>query len=126
MLAKESRFEAGSASSAPTVNAQNGAVALAALEGALARARVAGRLDAVAKRTLDVVVALVALVALAPLILLVALLVRLDSHGPAFFAAPRVGHRGRELRMLKFRKMHDRARGMPPGSVTAVAARRAA
>ena len=113
MLAKESRFEAGSASSAPTVNAQNGAVALAALEGALARARVAGRLDAVAKRTLDVVVALVALVALAPLILLVALLVRLDSHGPAFFAAPRVGHGGRELRMLKFRKMHHRARGIP-------------
>jgi lipopolysaccharide/colanic/teichoic acid biosynthesis glycosyltransferase len=114
MLAKESRVEAGSASTAPTVDAQsNGVLALSALEGALDRAPLAARLDAVAKRTLDVVVSLVALVALAPLILLVALLVRLDSHGPAFFAAPRVGHGGRELRMLKFRKMHHRARGIP-------------
>jgi lipopolysaccharide/colanic/teichoic acid biosynthesis glycosyltransferase len=115
MLAKESRFEAGSAGSTPTVQAQsNGAAALraGALDGTLGRAPLAERLDVVAKRTLDVVVSLVALLILAPLILLVALLVRLDSHGPAFFAAPRVGHGGRTLRMLKFRKMHHRARGI--------------
>lgn len=115
MLAKESRFEAGSASPARTVQAHsNGAAVLTAtaLDGALERAPLALRLDAVAKRTLDVSVSILALFLLAPLILLVALLVRLDSHGPAFFAAPRVGHGGRNLRMLKFRKMHHRARGI--------------
>jgi lipopolysaccharide/colanic/teichoic acid biosynthesis glycosyltransferase len=115
MLAKESRFEAGSAQTAPTVQAQsNGAAALRtpSLDRGLARAPVAARLDAVAKRALDITVAILALFLLAPLILLVALLVRLDSHGPAFFAAPRIGHLGRELRMLKFRKMHHRARGI--------------
>jgi lipopolysaccharide/colanic/teichoic acid biosynthesis glycosyltransferase len=115
MLAKESRFEAGGASPAHTVQQQsNGAAALTApaLDRALRRARLIARLDAVAKRTLDVVVSILALGMLAPLILLIALLVKLDSHGPAFFPAPRVGHGGRDLRMLKFRKMHNRARGL--------------
>jgi lipopolysaccharide/colanic/teichoic acid biosynthesis glycosyltransferase len=115
MLAKESRFEAGSAGQASTVQAQNGAAVLraTALDGALARAPLAIRLDAIGKRALDIAVSLFALFVLAPLILLVALLVRLDSHGPAFFPAPRVGHGGRDLRMLKFRKMHHRAHGIP-------------
>jgi len=116
MLAKESRFEAGSASPARPVHAQsNGAAALTAtgLERALDRAPFAVRLDGAAKRALDISVSFFALLVLAPLILFVALLVRLDSHGPAFFAAPRVGHGGRNLRMLKFRKMHHRARGIP-------------
>jgi lipopolysaccharide/colanic/teichoic acid biosynthesis glycosyltransferase len=115
MLAKESRFEAGGASSAHTVHQQsNGSAALTAraLDGALDRAPLAVRVDAVAKRALDVTVSIVALFVLAPLILLVAMLVRLESHGPAFFATPRVGHGGRDLRMLKFRKMHHRARGI--------------
>ena len=54
-----------------------------------------------------------ALLLLAPVILLVAALVRLESYGPAFFQAPRVGYGGRDLLMLKFRKMHHRARGIP-------------
>jgi lipopolysaccharide/colanic/teichoic acid biosynthesis glycosyltransferase len=112
MLAKESRFEAGKASSAPSVRAQsNGGAALAAPR-LRAGAPLATRFDAVAKRTLDVVVSIVLLALLAPLILVVALLVRLDSSGPAFFQAPRVGHGGRDLLMLKFRKMHHRARGI--------------
>ena len=116
MLAKESRYEAGRAPSSPTVQPQsNGIAALTApaLRGRAAHGTPLGvRLDAVAKRGLDIAVGVVALVLLAPLILLVALLVRLDSHGPAFFQSPRVGHRGRDLFMLKFRKMHDRARGI--------------
>jgi lipopolysaccharide/colanic/teichoic acid biosynthesis glycosyltransferase len=71
------------------------------------------RLDAAAKRVLDVAVSLVLLCLLAPAILLVAVLVRLDSPGPAFFAVRRIGHGGRELRMFKFRKMHDDAAGIP-------------
>jgi lipopolysaccharide/colanic/teichoic acid biosynthesis glycosyltransferase len=111
MLAKESRFEAGKTSSSSVQQQSNGGAALAAPrlhDGAAA----AARFDAIAKRALDVIVSVVLLALLAPIILVVALLVRLDSYGPAFFQAPRVGHGGRDLLMLKFRKMHDRARGI--------------
>ena len=113
MLAKESRVEAGSARKAPTVQAQSNGVAALTAPRRLDRVPYGVRLDAAAKRGLDIIVSAVALLLLAPLILLVALLVRIDSHGPAFFAAPRVGHGGRQLLMLKFRKMHHRAHGIP-------------
>ena len=48
---------------------------------------------------------------LAPLFVLIALLIVLDSPGPVFYRAERVGFRGRPLRMLKFRKMHPDATG---------------
>jgi len=70
------------------------------------------RFDAAAKRALDIVASAVMLLALLPLILIVAVLVRLDSPGPAFFKVDRIGRRGRRLRMLKFRKMHDDASGI--------------
>jgi len=76
-----------------------------------ARVRTA-RFDAAAKRALDIIAATVMLLALLPLILLVALLVRLDSPGPAFFKVRRIGRNGRDLMMLKFRKMHDDAAGI--------------
>jgi lipopolysaccharide/colanic/teichoic acid biosynthesis glycosyltransferase len=72
----------------------------------------AERMDAAAKRLLDITVSLVLLLVLAPLILLVAVMVRLDSRGPAFFHVSRIGHRSRELLMLKFRKMHADATGI--------------
>jgi lipopolysaccharide/colanic/teichoic acid biosynthesis glycosyltransferase len=78
------------------------------LSEALPRAR----FDAAAKRALDILASSLMLLALAPLILIVALLVRLDSPGPAFFAVDRIGRRGRHMRMLKFRKMHDDAAGI--------------
>jgi lipopolysaccharide/colanic/teichoic acid biosynthesis glycosyltransferase len=43
----------------------------------------------------------------------VALVIRLDSPGPVFYRARRVGRGGRALRMLKFRKMHHNATGAP-------------
>jgi exopolysaccharide biosynthesis polyprenyl glycosylphosphotransferase len=67
---------------------------------------VAARLDAVAKRALDVVGALVLLVLLAPLLVLIALAVRLDSPGPALFRQTRAGRHGRPFQMLKFRSMY--------------------
>jgi lipopolysaccharide/colanic/teichoic acid biosynthesis glycosyltransferase len=67
--------------------------------------------DAAATRALDVGVAVLLLLALLPAILLLVVLVKLESHGPAFFRAERVGYGGRTLRMLKFRKMHDGASG---------------
>jgi lipopolysaccharide/colanic/teichoic acid biosynthesis glycosyltransferase len=68
-------------------------------------------LRAALKRTFDVVIAALALATLSPLLLLIALLVVLDSPGPVFYRAERVGFRGRPLRMLKFRKMRPDAAG---------------
>jgi lipopolysaccharide/colanic/teichoic acid biosynthesis glycosyltransferase len=65
----------------------------------------------VLKRSMDVMVAVVALVVLAIPLALIALLVVLDSRGPVFYRADRVGYRGRPLKMLKFRKMHEDATG---------------
>ena len=65
------------------------------------------------KRGLDIVVAATALVVLSPLIACIALAIVLESRGPVFYRAVRVGHRARPLRMLKFRKMHPGATGAP-------------
>lgn len=73
-------------------------------------------LGAFAKRGLDVVAASMLLVLLSPLIALVAVAIRLDSRGPAFFRCRRVGYGGRQFGMLKFRKMVHDARG---GALTA-------
>jgi lipopolysaccharide/colanic/teichoic acid biosynthesis glycosyltransferase len=70
-------------------------------------------IDEAAKRAFDIAAAIVALLLLTPLLLLIALLVWLDSPGPVFYRSTRVGYRGRALRMLKFRKMHDGATGRP-------------
>ena len=51
------------------------------------------------------------LVLLALPIALVAIAIKLDSPGPAFYRCRRIGFRGREFLMLKFRKMHDDASG---------------
>src|SRR3954471_21826118 len=64
-----------------------------------------------AKRAIDIAVSALGLVILSPLFLVIALLVVLDSPGPVFYRADRVGYRGRPLRMLKFRKMHEDATG---------------
>jgi len=50
-------------------------------------------------------VAAVSLVLLSPLFLVLAIAVRLDSKGPAFFRQERVGRAGRTFTMLKFRSM---------------------
>lgn len=65
------------------------------------------------KRVLEALAALAALVLLAPLFLVVIVAIKLDSPGPVFFRVRRVGYLGRELSMLKFRKMRDGAGGAP-------------
>jgi lipopolysaccharide/colanic/teichoic acid biosynthesis glycosyltransferase len=52
-----------------------------------------------------VVLATALLLVLLPIMLLIALCVIVESRGPVFYRAKRVGYRGRDLRMLKFRKM---------------------
>jgi lipopolysaccharide/colanic/teichoic acid biosynthesis glycosyltransferase len=57
------------------------------------------------KRAMDFTGALVGVLVLSPVMLVLALLIRLDSHGPILFRQVRLGHRGRPFRMLKFRTM---------------------
>jgi lipopolysaccharide/colanic/teichoic acid biosynthesis glycosyltransferase len=59
----------------------------------------------VSKRTFDFVAALVGLVLLGPLLLVVALLIRLDSPGPALFRQERIGKGFRPFCIYKFRTM---------------------
>jgi exopolysaccharide biosynthesis polyprenyl glycosylphosphotransferase len=68
-------------------------------------ARPAARVSAVAGRLFDLVVALLLLLFLAPVLLLIVLAVRLDSAGPAIYRQRRVGLRGREFLVNKFRSM---------------------
>lgn len=57
------------------------------------------------KRTVDIVLSLLGLLFLWLPMLVVALLVRLDSPGPALFRQKRLGLNGREYEMYKFRSM---------------------
>ncbi len=59
------------------------------------------------KRLFDVVLALAFIVLLSPLMAALALVVRLNSSGPALFRQPRVGFNGEMLQILKFRTMYD-------------------
>jgi lipopolysaccharide/colanic/teichoic acid biosynthesis glycosyltransferase len=77
------------------------------------RGKGARRIDSVARRALDVLFAATVLLITAPALMLVALAIVIESPGPVFYRAERVGRRGRRLRMLKFRKMWDGAKGIP-------------
>ena len=57
------------------------------------------------KRCLDVVVSVVGLVVLAPVLLVVAVTIKVDSFGPVFFRQVRMGRRGQQFRIWKFRTM---------------------
>lgn len=74
---------------------------------------VAAKFGLDAKRVFDLVVSFVLLVAMLPLLALIAVAVKLDSRGPVFYRVTRVGYRGQPLMMLKFRKMHHQAAGVP-------------
>jgi exopolysaccharide biosynthesis polyprenyl glycosylphosphotransferase len=57
------------------------------------------------KRLFDIFGSLLLLIALSPLFLMVALLIKLNSPGPVFFAQERMGLNKREFTMFKFRTM---------------------
>ena len=59
------------------------------------------------KRRFDVLVSATALVVLAPLFLMLAVLIKLDSHGPVFFKQQRVGRDETLFWIYKFRTMRD-------------------
>jgi len=57
------------------------------------------------KRVLDISLSAVALVVASPLLLGIALAIRLDSPGPVFYRAARIGRKGRTFTCFKFRTM---------------------
>ncbi len=68
-----------------------------------------------AKRLMDIVGATVGLILLSPLMLLTAILIKLDSPGPAFYVQERMGLDARSFPMLKFRSMRQDAEASGPG-----------
>jgi lipopolysaccharide/colanic/teichoic acid biosynthesis glycosyltransferase len=58
-------------------------------------------------RTLDLIISAFGLICLAPMLPWIALLIKLDSKGPVFFACPRVGRGGKIFKMYKFRTMYE-------------------
>jgi len=63
----------------------------------------------ISKRIVDVALSTILLVILSPALLIIAILVRLDSPGQAFFIQERAGLGGRRFRMIKFRTMRPGA-----------------
>lgn len=61
------------------------------------------------KRLFDITTSLIALILLLPLIIVVSILIMSDSKGGAFFHQIRVGQKGREFKLHKFRTMRPAA-----------------
>jgi exopolysaccharide biosynthesis polyprenyl glycosylphosphotransferase len=57
------------------------------------------------KRTLDLSASILGVILISPLLAALAITVRLTSQGPVFFRQTRVGLRGKEFTMIKFRSM---------------------
>lgn len=72
------------------------------------------------KRAIDVAASLILLPVLLLPLLFVALLIRLDSAGPALFRQERMGYQGRPFRVLKFRTMamHDPSNDARTAAIT--------
>jgi len=73
----------------------------------------ADAVDQAAKRAFDITASSLLLLLALPVILCVAAAIKLEDGGPIFFRCRRIGEGGRELRMLKFRKMRQDAFGPP-------------
>ncbi|SHE83616.1 sugar transferase [Clostridium fallax] len=57
------------------------------------------------KRLLDIICSLVGLIVLIPIFLIIAIAIKLDSKGPIFFKQKRLGLRGKNINIYKFRTM---------------------
>lgn len=69
------------------------------------------------KRIFDVLGASIGLICFLPVMLIIALLIKMDSHGPVFYRPVRVSRGGKKFKMLKFRSMYvDKDLVKIPGS----------
>jgi len=73
---------------------------------------------AVAKRTLDLILAAVSLLFALPLLAIAAVAVRITSAGPVIFRQQRVGRNGRVFEMYKFRTMYVDSKRYAPSPVS--------
>lgn len=62
-----------------------------------------------AKRALDIIASTLGLIILSPILLVVAILIKLESKGPAIFSQKRIGLNKKEFKMHKFRSMVQNA-----------------
>ncbi|MFQ5922059.1 MAG: sugar transferase [Anaerolineales bacterium] len=76
-------------------------------------------LQVVLKRVVDIVFSMSGLVLLSPLFGLIALWVKRDSPGPAFYRGERLGRAGRHFDILKFRTMYERPESYQGPRITA-------
>jgi len=68
-----------------------------------------------AKRAMDIIGATAGLILLSPVMLFVALLIKLDSRGPVFYAQERMGLDAKTFWIIKFRSMCQDAESGGPG-----------
>ena len=61
------------------------------------------------KRLFDFISSLCLFIVISPIFIVIAIAIKIDSKGPVFFCHKRVGYKGRELKLLKFRTMVDNA-----------------
>ncbi len=71
------------------------------------------------RRVLDLTVALAGLLVLSPLFLALAVWIKLDSPGPVFYRARRMGRGGTPFHLFKFRSMAANADRLGPGITAA-------
>lgn len=69
----------------------------------------------ITRRTIDALLALIGLVVLSPLHVVLSIAIKLDSPGPVFYQARRVGRGGQEFLLYKFRSMVADADRLGPG-----------
>jgi exopolysaccharide biosynthesis polyprenyl glycosylphosphotransferase len=75
------------------------------LIGIEARREMLNTLGSSIKRIVDIVGSLLGIVLLSPCLLAFAILIKLDSEGPAFYTQPRLGRDGKRIKIYKFRTM---------------------
>lgn len=66
----------------------------------------------VTKRLVDLIGVFFSLIILAPVFIILAIIIKLDSQGPVFVGLPRIGERGKKIKIYKFRSMIKNAEQM--------------
>lgn len=73
----------------------------------------------IARRLVDIIAAIVGLLVLSPFLLLILVAIKIDSAGPLFYRAQRIGKDGAVFKLFKFRTMVVNADKRGPGITTA-------
>lgn len=67
------------------------------------------KMSLLVKRLFDIVVSFIMIVVLSPILAIIAIIIKMDSKGPAIYRQERVTQYGKVFRVCKFRTMVDRA-----------------